>query len=100
MPVSSSTYYCCTVQLGDAALNNQKLPRVAREVAKSRNLDKIRLGVNSVQSGTRGKVALGETFPRVNFPHQFHYFSDPDCSVLVLKLNAALFMLRLLVSRV
>ena len=30
--------YCCTVQSGDAALNNQKLPRVAsrgREVQKS-----------------------------------------------------------------
>ena len=38
-PVSSSTYYCCTVQSGDAALINQKLPRVAsrgREVEKSR----------------------------------------------------------------
>ena len=31
--------YCCTVQSGDAALSNQKLPRVAsrgREVEKSR----------------------------------------------------------------
>ena len=38
-PVSSSTYYCCTVQSGNAALSTQKLPRVAsrgREVAKSR----------------------------------------------------------------
>ena len=38
MPVSSSTYYCCTVQPGDAALSTQKLPRVAsrgREVSKS-----------------------------------------------------------------
>ena len=36
-PVSSSTYYCCTVQSGDAALSNQKLPRVAsrgREVER------------------------------------------------------------------
>ena len=29
MPVSSSTYDCCTVQSGDAALSTQKLPRVA-----------------------------------------------------------------------
>ena len=48
MSVSSSTYYWCTVQSGDAVLSTQKLPRVAsrgREVGK--NVDKHRLGVNA-----------------------------------------------------